>query len=112
MTLGAKQRKFSRMVAELIQKANALGYEVTLGEAYRPPETAKIYAADGRGISNSLHTMRLAIDLNLFQSGVYLQKSSSHLPLGEWWESQGGSWGGRFSKPDGNHYSLEYNGIR
>ncbi|HBJ0947911.1 TPA: M15 family metallopeptidase, partial [Escherichia coli] len=32
---------------------------------------------------------------------------------GEYWESLGGSWGGRFkSRPDGNHFSLEHNGVR
>ena len=30
--------------------------------------------------------------------------------LGEYWESIGGSWGGRFN--DGNHYSLEHNGVK
>jgi len=30
--------------------------------------------------------------------------------LGEYWESIGGSWGGRFG--DGNHYSLKYKGRR
>ena len=30
--------------------------------------------------------------------------------LGEWWESQGGTWGGRFR--DGNHYGLEHDGAK
>ena len=112
MTLGEKQRLFAKMVGELILKAYQLGFEITLGEAYRPPETAKQYALEGRGISNSLHTSRLAIDLNLFQNGKYLTKSEDYLPLGEYWEAQGGSWGGRFSKPDGNHFSLSHDGVR
>lgn len=33
--------------------------------------------------------------------------------LGQYWESLGGSWGGRFkSRPDGNHFSLEHDGVR
>lgn len=113
MTLSQKQQKFAQMVALLIQQAKSLGYEVTLGEAYRPPEVAQIYARDGRGIANSLHTSRLAIDLNLFLDGKYLTQTEDYLPLGEWWETQGGAWGGRFqTRPDGNHFSLEHNGVR
>jgi hypothetical protein len=26
--------------------------------------------------------------------------------LGEYWELIGGTWGGRFKNPDGNHYSY------
>lgn len=112
-TLLAKQWQFSRMVAQLLARANELGFEVTLGEAWRPQATADCYRAQGKGISNSLHMSKLAIDLNLFRpDGTFLTDSLAHQPLGEWWESLGGSWGGRFSKPDGNHYSLEHNGVK
>lgn len=103
MTLGQKQRKFTRMVADLIMWAYDHGYELTLGDAYRDPRTPY-------GHPDSLHRKRLAVDLNLFKNGVYLTRTEDHAPLGEYWESIGGSWGGRFQ--DGNHYSLEYSGIR
>ena len=96
------------MLALLIQHASILGYEVTFGEAWRPPETAELYAKKGKGIRNSLHRDRLAVDLNLFRDGRYLSSTSSHLKLGEYWESIGGTWGGRFK--DGNHYSLSHRG--
>jgi uncharacterized protein YcbK (DUF882 family) len=64
-SLQSKQSRFARMVAALIVKATELGYEVTFGEAYRTPEQAALNAKSGKGISNSLHTERLAIDLNL-----------------------------------------------
>ena len=112
MTLREKQSKFARMVAELIQHATSLGYEVTFGEAYRTPEQADLNAKKGSGIRNSLHTMRLAIDLNLYKNGVWMTKSEDHKQLGLFWEGLGGSWGGRFKKPDGNHYSLEHEGVR
>ena len=108
MTLGEKQRLFTRMLADLIRHAYEQGYELTLGEAYRTPEQAALNAASGKGIANSLHTVRLAIDLNLFKDGKFLTSTEDHRPLGEWWESQGGAWGGRFK--DGNHYSLEWEG--
>jgi hypothetical protein len=112
-TLGQKQRRFARMVARLIDKAHELGYEVTLGDAYRDPRVhGALGVKQGYGHAKSAHKQRLALDLNLFKDGKYLALSDDHKPLGEWWESQGGSWGGRFATPDGNHYSLEHGGIR
>jgi len=110
MTLGQKQRKFTRMIALLIMHAYENGYELTFAEAYRTPEQAALNAKAGKGISTSLHLDRLAVDFNLFKDGVYLTATEDHRPLGEFWESIGGSWGGRFSRPDGNHYSLEHGG--
>lgn len=109
-TLGEKQREFPLMVAALITWAYEHGYEITFGEAYRTPEQAALNAANGSGVANSLHTQRLAIDLNLFKDGVYLTDTKDHEPLGLEWERLGGSWGGRFG--DGNHYSIEHGGIR
>lgn len=108
MTLGQKQRKFTRMVADLIVWAYDQGYELTLGEAWRTPEQAALNAKSGKGIVNSLHGDRLALDLNLFKNGVFLTTTEDHRQLGEFWESIGGTWGGRFN--DGNHYSLEHEG--
>lgn len=107
-TLRQKQSRFALMVARLILQAQVMGYEVTLGEAYRSPEEAARLAGKGAGIRLSLHTDRLAIDLNLFKDGQLLTRTEDHAPLGAWWESIGGAWGGRFK--DGNHYSLAHEG--
>jgi hypothetical protein len=107
-TLLEKQIRFTQMVGLLIDYATQKGYGITLGEAWRPPLLAKIYAEKGIGSEKSLHCDRLAIDLNLFKNGRYLDKTEDHRELGEFWESIGGTWGGRFK--DGNHYSLEYEG--
>lgn len=112
MSLGEKQRWFTNLVAQLIEWCYRQGYELTFGEAYRTPEQAALNAQNGTGIANSLHTLRLAVDLNLFIDGVYQTTTEAYRPMGEFWESLGGSWGGRFSKPDGNHFSLEHEGIR
>jgi hypothetical protein len=107
-----KQSRFCLMVSYLIQYAFEQGYELTLGQALRTQAEADANAASGSGISASLHCEKLAIDLNLFLGGMYLTSSTEHEPLGIFWESIGGTWGGRFSKPDGNHYSLEHNGYK
>ena len=111
-TLREKQCRFTRTVAQLIEHAYDMGYELTFGDAYRSPEQAAANAAAGTGIAKSLHTIRLAIDLNLFRDGVFLANSADHAPLGAFWKALGPDhcWGGDFSKPDGNHYSIEHGG--
>lgn len=110
MTLGDHQRIFSANVAKLIQWAYSNGYGITGGEWYRPQEMAKIYADRGIGIVDSLHTMKLAIDLNLFVAGKYMTDSEAYRPLGEYWESLDpkNRWGGRFKRPDGNHFEMTF----
>ena len=112
LSLRQKQSLFVVMVGKLIAFAGEKGYDLTFGEAYRTPEQAQRNADAGIGIKDSLHTKRLAVDFQLFKDGVYLTASDDYKPLGEFWESIGGSWGGRFSKPDGNHFSLAHEGKR
>lgn len=113
MTLSEKQQLFTVMIADLIHWAQDKGYRLTFGEVYRTPEQAALNAKKGSGIANSLHTQRLAVDFNLFINGEYQTKTEAYRPLGERWEALGGTWGGRFkSNPDGNHFSLEHNGVR
>jgi hypothetical protein len=86
---------FSTMVPELIRKALELGFRVTIGDVFR--DARCLY-----GSKSTRHRVGLAIDLNLFRDGKYLSDTEDHAALGEWWESVGGIWGGRFE--DGNHY--------
>jgi hypothetical protein len=94
MTLREKQSRFVLMTADLIRFADSAGYELTFGDAW-----AKTGHMDG-----SKHYDRLAIDLNLFLYGRFLTDTNDHYPLGEYWESLGGRWGGRWN--DGNHYEY------
>jgi hypothetical protein len=105
LTLREKQSKFVEMVGKLIDFAYSLpDVELTFGETYN---------AQGVGhMRGSLHYIRLAIDLNLFVAGEYRTDTASYEPLGKFWESIGGSWGGRFSSGDGNHFSIEHEGRR
>ena len=97
MSLREKQSYFVGMVGLLIQFAHNHGYELTGGDWF---------ASSGH-IDDSFHYKKLAWDINLFKNGKYLTKTEDHRPLGEFWESIGGSWGGRWN--DGNHYSLGEN---
>ena len=103
-SLRERQSEFASKVPMLINKALELGYEVTLGDAYRDPRVHGSFGErKGYGESKSFHKLRLAIDLNLYKEGKYLTKTEDHKVLGEYWESLGGSWGGKWQ--DGNHYS-------
>ena len=118
MTLREKQSLFVILIGKLIKFASESGCQLTFGEAWRSDETAKANAKSGKGISNSLHRIRLAIDLNLFKNGRFIDSSEGHRKLGEYWKSLGAAygvktcWGGDFKKPDGNHYSIEHEGVK
>lgn len=112
ITLGSKQRAFAKLLPRLIDKAYELGFEVTLGDAYRDPRVfGSMGQRQGYGHPKSAHKVRLAIDLNLFKDGVFQTTTEAHRPLGEWWEQQHelARWGGRFD--DGNHYSFTHDGV-
>lgn len=113
LTLGEKQRLFTKLVGQLIQHAYEQGYELTLGDAFRDD---RVHGAMGvkksYSSANSSHKERLAIDLNLFKNGSYLTTTEAHKPLGDYWKSLHPDcrWGGDFKSPDGNHYSFTHQG--
>ena len=87
------------MLPLLITEANRLGYEVSMGECWRPGD-------------RRCHGMRIAVDLNLWENDKVILTDTGHRELGPYWERLGGSWGGRFKSKDFNHYSLAHNGKR
>lgn len=92
------------------------GAQVTFGEAHRPTWVAAEYARRGLGISASLHTQRLAIDLMLFRGGVYQTSSESYRPLANLWKQIAPAFGivpgAGIDFNDGNHFSCAYGGKR
>jgi len=104
MSLREKQSDFVMMVADLIHFVYDKGWELTFGDAYRDSRVTY-------GHAKSLHRSRLAIDMNLFVDGKYIRGASpEYTEIGEYWESLGGSWGGRFD--DHNHFSLAHGGMK
>lgn len=118
MNLIDKQKTFSRLLGKLLCEIYARGYEATMAECWRPPEMAKLYAQRGLGINQSLHEIRLAVDLNLFKNNKYLTRSTDYEELGIYWESLSEAefeccWGGRFKNIcDGNHFSITHDSIK
>ena len=93
------------------------GYQVTLGEAWRSSDKNAAYALQGKGIANSNHIKRLAIDLNIFKDGKLLSTFEEYKEIGKKWEEMEhpqykACWGGRFKSLDMNHFSFEDNGVR
>ena len=71
-SLRERQSEFASKVPMLINKALELGYEVTLGDAYRDPRLHGNFGErKGYGESKSFHKLRLAIDIfNLVSSDI------------------------------------------
>jgi len=105
----AAQARFAGYVAKLLEYAATLPDTlVTLGEAWRSPREAAADAAAGCGIADSLHISRLAIDLNVFVREEYQTDAAAYKPLGLYWQTLDPNcrWGGDFTKPDPDHFSL------
>ena len=89
MKLGEKQEFFMRLLPRLIDKAHELGFEIRGGDLFRDPRVhGQINVKQGYGAKNSCHKLKLAIDLNLFKDGAFIQTTEGHRELGEWWEQQ------------------------
>ena len=101
MGLRDKQAVFSGMLGRLLCKAEDLGTPVFINEIYRSIETQRAYFARGASKTmNSKHLSGLAIDLLFLEDvkddGRVNFKADKYKQLGEFWESIGGRWGGRF----------------
>ena len=103
-----QQADFAQAVASLLVSARKQRLTITLGEAERPGILADLYAKTGRGIRNSQHGDRLAIDLRLYVNGVYQAETPAYARLGAQWKvrDKRARWGGDFPKPDGNHFEF------
>jgi len=123
MRLLEKQFLFTRNLSRLIRFAYRITDEhdgfipddvktvqLTMGRGYASQAANR---AD-RGIKNSCHTMRLAIDLNLFVDGEWVQ--GPHWvwnTLGSYWlglNRDFNRWGGNFRSRDWNHFSMRHGG--
>lgn len=110
MTLRQARQKFSKMVSKLLRWLDEDGQAYAIDMARRC-QTCQI------GHPKSLHKLGLAIDLLFYDDpdgdgdpDNYRQDMAAYVRAGHYWESIGGTWGGRFG--DGNHFSLAWGGMR
>jgi hypothetical protein len=114
MTLREQQSLFMKLLPRLIDWAYGNGYELTGKELLRTAAQAMANAKSGAGIVHSLHLLGLAIDMALFKDGDLLTDVADFRPLGEYWKTLSplACWGGDFSKPDADHFSLTWGGVK
>jgi len=102
MTLREKQCEFWNMVAKLILYAKEfLGASITIIEWLRTIDTQRVLVARGASKTmNSKHLKGLAVDVvfieDLTDDGELNYEIDKYVNLGLFWESIGGTWGGRF----------------
>lgn len=108
MTLNDKQHIFAMNLAKLLQHVESLGYTCSIGEILRSREQAEIYVKEGKGILESQHCKKLAVDLFLFSNGQFLQKKDDYKLLGEYWKGlhPDNRWGGDWKKQDLVHMEM------
>jgi hypothetical protein len=96
-----EQCAFTECLSLLIRQALLLGYRVKIHEVNRDLETQKMYVRDGKSKTlESRHLDKCAVDLVLVKGGLVISAGEEFRPLGEYWESLGGRWGGRFGLED------------
>jgi len=121
LSLRDERCKFSLDLAKLvifIASADGGRYDPAIDQVKRTKDEAVINAQTGKGITNSLHLIGLAADVLIYNMGEYLTDSDDYRFAGDYWKSIDpmNRWGGDFkdsggrSKPDGNHFSREYQG--
>ena len=114
MTLNEKQALFTHNIAQLIVWAFKNNLPVIGAELFRTPEQAALYAKAGKGIKNSVHTKKLALDLFRVVDGSVSWAYSDYEKLGRKWTSMHelARWGGDWPRRDAVHFSFEHNGVK
>ena len=111
MKLWEQQAQFAQDIATLIKYIGEQGYHCTFSDAYRDPIMAAIYAKEHKGIKDSLHCKRLAVDLNIFDpKGNFITLDTPmYEQFGLFWEKLDSynRWGGHFARRDYNHFERK-----
>lgn len=112
MNLFEKQTYFVALISKLVEYAYSKNYKMTFGDSYRDPKYHPLARIPKSGALSN-HAKRLAVDLNLFVDGQYVENGDhpAYLDLGSYWEHLDPQcrWGGRFM--DANHFSLFDQGV-
>jgi hypothetical protein len=113
MSLNKKQVRFTKTLGKFLVWCADNGFQVIAAELFRTPEQAAIYAKQGKGIKNSVHTKKLAVDLFLLKDGKITWNTEDYRPLGEKWISMDtdARWGGVFKNRDAVHFSFTHGGF-
>ena len=101
------QERYCTMLGLLLSRATFLAIPLRLGCGW---------CQEDHHMENSLHKIKLAHDFVIMWEDDAYGSFDDYLPLGLYWESIGGYWGGRRNAGadgrgnDANHFSLAYSG--
>ena len=112
MTLHEKQLLFGILFPRFLMQLHSMGYGVKIGEVKRTQEQADINAATGAGISNSLHLILLAGDIELYRDGTWLTEIEQYKEAAETWESMHELCTAGYYFGDGHHFSITHEGVK
>mgnify|MGYP001201237206 CR=1 FL=1 len=89
LSLSDRQHIFTSNMCKLIEYGNSLpGYNIALGEAWRPQFVQDFYVKTGKSrVNYSKHQDRLAIDLVVRVDGKYQETPPAYKPLADYWTS-------------------------
>ena len=101
--------EFTSMVWQLLRFARNNGIDVALDYCKRSAEEQERLVKAGKSKTlKSKHVIGRAVDLIIFKDGEPLWDSPYYSILGQWWEQQGGTWGGRWeSLNDVYHFECD-----
>ena len=103
MSLSDKQARFAVDISLLILWCHSRGFKITKGEAERKQVMQDWYFAhDYTRVKHSKHQDKLAQDLN-YIVGNRMATAEEWREIGEFWESLGHRWGGRFGVKKENY---------
>lgn len=111
--LARRQRIFTRCFARFLTFALSIpGIEITLSEGYVGDTDAADGDYDGPHVKGGCHYAKLAIDINLFDNGIWITNGDDPIykRLGAYWKALDPlcRWGGDFKKKDSNHFSVAH----
>jgi len=108
INLREQQAMFAVMVAWLICHTDYLAMQGFILELYRTKERqAQLVAEKKSWTMNSKHIDGLAIDLCILKNGKVSWDVADYKPLGEFWVSIGGTWGGNWKVCDAVHFEYK-----
>ena len=117
MRLSEKQSDFLWMVHDLLMYTKEVltdediedGLYIKIVEWNRTIEQQKYYVSIGTSKTmDSKHLKGLAVDFALLKEGKFIKNHIVYTLMGMYWESIGGTWGGRWRTLK-DYYHFEYN---
>ena len=113
--LNLKQSEFTLYIARLLVWGNENGVRCLGAEWHRTPEQAALNAKLGKGVKNSNHIHKLALDIFCLDGdGDVTWAPAPYQMLADKWLTMHplARWGGHFTPKDYVHYSFEHNGVK